>query len=265
MYIHGGGWVGGDHYGPANFPFAAQGYFTVSMEYRLSTEAAFPAQIHDCKAAVRWLRANARQYNINPDKIGVWGTSAGGHLAALLGTSANAPELEGKGGSNHYSSSVQAVVDLFGGTDFSGIIGRTEYRLYMEVAERLVGGPLEEKEDVVRMANPIFYIRNNAPPFLIIHGERDQVVPFDQSQILYDALKRAGVEVSLIKVKDARHGFMNIKEPIIRITRGNHVIIRKKKLKNPDANHLGQRAEKKKVIQETYQLMLDFFRRHLDP
>jgi len=205
VFIHGGGWRKGSYKGPQNYPFAAKGYFTINIEYRLSTEATFPAQIHDCKAAIRWLRANAEKYNINPDRIGVWGLSAGGHLAALLGTSGDVPELEGEGGYEGFSSRVQAVVDWFGPTDISKI-GGGHNNLNSPLC-MLVGGPLDEKADLVKMANPITYVTPDDPPFLIIHGENDHVVPFSQSVLLYNALRKAGVEATLIRVENADHGF----------------------------------------------------------
>jgi len=205
VFIHGGGWKGGTYKGSQNYPFAARGYFTVNIEYRLSGEATFPAQIHDCKAAIRWLRANAEKFNIDPNRIGVWGTSAGGHLAALLGTSGDVPELEGKGGSEGFSSSVQAVVDWFGPTDLSKMGGWHNNPDSPEC--KLVGGPLGEKIDLVKMANPITYVTHDDPPFLIIHGENDRIVPFSQSMLLYNALRKAGVEATLIKVQNADHGF----------------------------------------------------------
>jgi acetyl esterase/lipase len=133
IYIHGGGWLGGsyqllpnllyilwqsDYKVPVNVLLAANGFFTVTIQYRKSFEAIFPAQIEDCKAAVRWVRAHAEEYNLDTEHIGVWGHSAGGHLAALLGTSADVEELEGNGGWGEYSSRVHAVVDCFGPTDF---------------------------------------------------------------------------------------------------------------------------------------------------
>jgi acetyl esterase/lipase len=203
--IHGGGWYSLDYKGPQNYPFAAQGYFTVNIEYRLSSEAVFPAQIEDCKAAIRWLRANSKKYNIDPDRIGVWGNSAGGHLAALLGTSGDVPELEGNGGSGRFSSRVQAVVDLFGPTDFTQIKRCRDDPNAPEC--RLVGGLLHDRADLVKAANPITYITPGDPPFLIMHGVNDQVVPFSQSELLCNALKDAGVEATLIPVKNASHLF----------------------------------------------------------
>lgn len=206
IFVHGGGWYRGDHKGPQNYPFAAKGYFTVNIEYRLSGEAVFPAQIHDCKAAIRWLRANAEKFKINPDQIGVWGLSAGGHLAALLGTSGDVPDLEGNGGARGFSSRVEAVVDWYGPTDLSKMGGTHDEPDSPEC--RVVGGLLYERKEIVRMANPITYVTSDDPPFLMIHGEKDQIVPFNQSELLYHALKESGVDVTLIKVKNGDHNFL---------------------------------------------------------
>jgi len=233
IYIHGGGWLYGDYKGAENYPFAARGYFTVNIEHRLSSDAIFPAQIHDCKAAVRWLRANAEKYGIDAERIGVWGASSGGHLAALLGTTSNMSYLEGEGGSEGFSSRVQAVADWFGPTDFSKMGGVHEMPYSPEC--RLVGGWLREKAGLVQMANPIAYVTGDAPPFLIIHGEKDQVVPFSQSELLYEALRRAGVEATLIKVENADHGFRS----------------------NPPW------AKTKPNQKEIQQLTMDFFDKHL--
>jgi len=199
VYIHGGAWMMGDYKGPENYPFAAKGYFTVNIEYRLSDEAIFPAQIHDCKAAIRWLRAHAEEYGIDPDRIGVWGHSAGGHLAALLGTSHDITEMEGDEGSEGFSSSVQAVVDLCGATDL--------FQLDLDATEKLVGGPLNERTELVKMANPVTYVTPDDPPFLIIHGDKDPHVPLIHSELLYNALRKANVEATFIIVKNGDHGF----------------------------------------------------------
>jgi acetyl esterase/lipase/enterochelin esterase-like enzyme len=208
VYIHGGGWLAGDNKGTQNIVLAQQGYFTISIEYRLSGEAVFPAQIEDCKAAVRWLRAHAEEFNIDPERIGVWGHSAGGHLSALMGTSAGAGILEGTGGWVGYDSSVQAVVDFFGPTDFTMWPGRMHDKMCPEA--RLLGGAICDNMAKAMMANPIAYIRQNTgriPPFLIFHGENDPVVPISQSELLYEALKNANADVSFVCVKNGGHGF----------------------------------------------------------
>lgn len=215
VWIHGGAWRGGSYKTPGQFVFLARaGYFCASIEYRLSQEAIFPAQIHDCKAAIRYLRAHAAEYRLNPEKIGVWGGSAGGHLAALLGTSGGVSELEGNvGGHLEHSSAVQCVVDLFGPSDMTTMISDRGERIMIDPKtgwgpeESLLGGPIEERGELARMASPIAYVDKNDPPFLIIHGELDKTVPIVQSEKLAQRLEAAGVECTFIRVKNAGHGF----------------------------------------------------------
>lgn len=212
VWIHGGGWSSGDHQtGFQMLPhLVRRGYLGVSIEYRLSGEASFPAQIEDCKCAIRFLRAHASDYQVDPERIGVWGGSAGGHLAALLGTSAGVADLEGQGGWPEQSSRVQAVCDWFGPTDFLKMNDGGS-RLNHEAADSpeslLIGGPIRESPDQVARANPITYVDPADPPFLIMHGDRDELVPPDQSRRLVRALERAGVPVELVIVEGKGHGF----------------------------------------------------------
>jgi acetyl esterase/lipase len=217
IWIHGGGWGWrgiDDTFRQGayiNFPFATEGYFTATIEYTLTTRSPFPAQIHDCKAAVRWLRAHAGQYNVDPGRIGVWGRSAGGHLCSLLGTSGNVDELEGSGGWEDQSSRVNTVVDYFGPTDLTTIAGphngeKEEH--IRNVVGMFLGGPIEENSARARSASPMTYISPEAAPTLIIHGASDLPVPFSQGQALYRALQEKGVPASLIKVRHAGHGLL---------------------------------------------------------
>jgi len=219
IFIHGGGWSAGDEQGgmPHLIPLAQKGYFCATINYRLTGIAPFPAQIEDCKCAIRWMRAHAKEYDADPKRIGVWGGSAGGHLVALLGTSAGRRELEGRGGWAGYSSRVQAVCDWFGPTDFlywaeevtkKGIdIVKLENEVAGGVISKLFGGPFSEKRDVARQAGPITYVSKDDPPFLIMHGDQDPLVPLSQSQVFYDALKKAGVDATLKVLEGAGHGF----------------------------------------------------------
>ena len=179
--------------------------------------APFPAQIEDCKAAVRWLRANASKYNLDPDRIGVWGFSAGGHLAALLGTSGGVPELEGGGDNLNVSSRVQAVLAVSAAVDFlrlyqyalTTLTEKTPKVLGESDAGRirmLMGGPIEEHKTTAIQASPLHYVSKDDPPFLIICGEEDRTVPVTQSQLLAEALKRAGVETTLEIANGRGHG-----------------------------------------------------------
>jgi acetyl esterase/lipase len=190
--------------------YAKHGFIGVSITHRTSDIAIFPAAVHDCKTAIRWLRAHAKEYNIDPDKIGVTGFSSGGHLAALLGTSGGDSFLEGNGGYPDYSSNVQAVVDHFGPTDFlkmnnSDLADRIDHFAANSPESLFLGGPLREKTEMARLANPINYIDPEDPPVLVGHGERDGLVIINQSELLYEALKNAGVPTEFVRVKNADH------------------------------------------------------------
>lgn len=231
VWIHGGGWEGGSKEQCPAAVLVPKGYCAVSVGYRLTGVAPFPAQIHDCKAAVRWVRANADRYGFDAERVGVWGASAGGHLAALMGTSAGDEEMEGRVGTDlKESSRVQAVCDWFGPTDLVKLC-----RLAMTIGEddgtkgtldkdgkkngktlktprlfrKLFGGELDETLEVARSANPIVYVEKSDPPVLIMHGDKDPLVPLTQSEELEAALKAAGVPVELTVVKGGGHGFWN--------------------------------------------------------
>jgi acetyl esterase/lipase len=210
VFIFGGGWKAGNRgagIGPLS-RLVEKGFIGASIEYRLSQEAHFPAQIEDCKCGVRFLRAKAKDYGIDPNRIGVWGPSAGGHLAALVGTSGGVKDLEGTGGWADQSSRVQAVVDWFGPTDFLQM-GRNkiEHDSPGSPESQLIGGPIQENKEKAAKANPITYVAKDNPPFLIMHGDKDDLVPLGQSELLEAALQKAGVEATLHVVKGAGHGF----------------------------------------------------------
>lgn len=209
VFIHGGGWRGGDKRGGLArlAPLVASGqYAGVSVGYRLTDEASWPAQIYDCKAAIRWVRAHAAKYGFDPRRIGVMGTSAGGHLVAMLGTSGGVKELEGDLGPHRdVDSRVQCVVDIFGPADLLTMGSNTTAAPNSPVA-LLIGGSLQEKEEVARQASPITYVSGDDPPFLIIHGTEDRTVPYAQSEKLHAALQRAQVSSILLKVEGGGHG-----------------------------------------------------------
>ena len=208
VFIHGGGWQNGDKRGGYRMigPLVESGkYAGVSVGYRLSGEASWPAQIHDCKAAIRWLRANSSKYGLDPNKIGVTGTSAGGHLAAMLGTSGDVSELEGQLGEHaSESSAVTCVIDQFGPSELLSMGGWHNNPDSPE--SKLVGGTLQENQEAARQASPITHVSKDDPPFLLIHGTSDRVVPFDQSKRLYEALVRVGVDAVLVPVEGSGHG-----------------------------------------------------------
>jgi acetyl esterase/lipase len=213
IWVHGGGWSGGSKDGgnPA-LPLLTRGYAVASINYRLSGQAKFPAQIEDCKAAVRFLRASAKKYHLDPDRFGAWGASAGGHLVALLGTSGGVKDLEGDGRNKDVSSRVQAVCDWFGPTDLLKIVeqskasgGKYDFARADSPVGRLLGGPVAEKKELAEKANPIKYLGKGCPPMLIVHGDKDDLVPLAQSEMLHEALKKAGADSTLIVVKGAGH------------------------------------------------------------
>jgi len=218
VWIHGGGWRSGDKANCQALPLLEYGFATASINYRLTDKACFPAQIYDCKAAIRYLRANAKQFNIDPNCIGVWGGSAGGHLAALLGTSNGNHELEGDIGEyTSTSSNVQAVCDWFGPSDFLSMpIGKQQLNQSKDLKIKFLGGSISEKRELAALCSPTTHVSNDDPPFLIMHGDQDKLVPVQQSQLLYDLLKAQGVHAQLIILKGQGHGFRNPETDIIK-------------------------------------------------
>lgn len=223
IFIHGGAFMAGDKGGVPGATANAlltSGYAVASLNYRLSGEALFPAQIQDVKAAVRWLRANAQQYRLGPERFAAWGQSAGGNLAALLGTSGDVVAFEDAAlGNAAVSSRVQAVVDQFGPTDFlqmdaqfaaSGVCDASaqNHNDASSPESKLVGGPIQENVALVTAANPITYVTEDDAPFLIQHGDKDCLVPSQQSEILYQALVPVigSDKTSLMILAGASHG-----------------------------------------------------------
>ncbi len=238
VWIHGGGWRGGSKEGLRRpGPILERGgYILASVEYRLSGEAIFPAAIADCKAAVRWLRGNAAEYGIDPDRVAVWGSSAGGHLVALLGTAGDVKEWDAIHAENQDVSSKPTIVcNWFGPTDFlrmNDFEGRIDHNAAGSQESEFIGGPIQEHPDKAQRANPITYVSPDDPPMLLMHGEKDRAVPYNQSELLYAALQKAGVESRLYKVVGADHGF-----------------------RNPT----------KDTPESLFQMVADFFDRHLNP
>jgi acetyl esterase/lipase len=211
--IHGGAWLQGDKSGGvgAIIPLVASGeYGGVTINYRLSGEAAWPAQIFDCKVAIRWVRGNAGKYHLDPDRIGVIGGSAGGHLVAMLGTSGGDEALEGDlGPYNRLNSKVQCVVDEYGPSELATMgdaPGGSSHNSPNSPESKLIGGPILKNQEKAKEASPITYVSKDDPPYLIIHGDKDMTVPFDQSVRLTKALKEKGVDVLFIKVEGGGHG-----------------------------------------------------------
>jgi acetyl esterase/lipase len=207
LWIHGGGWERGDKNGNSGaLLLANEGFVTASLFYRLSGDSPFPADIEDCKCAIRFLRANASKYGIDPEHIGVAGASAGGHLAELVATAGRDAGLEGDGGWQEASSKVQAAAAYYGASDFT--VGAMEFQHHTgQVILKLFHGSEKEKPDLYRQASPIFYVSKNSPPMLLAHGEKDDLVPFDQSVRMAEAYRRLGLPVEFITVKNAGHDF----------------------------------------------------------
>lgn len=243
VFIQGSAWGA---WGPqdsfANLPqlqqyFAKNGYVVASVQHTFATQAKFPAQIQDIQTAVRFLKANASKYSIDPKRVGVFGDSSGGHLAVLLATSQdhvfkenfnkktnkpNPPLTVADNAINKQSAKVQAVVDWYGPTDFrrmddkGPVPGSFSHNDPNSPESILVGGPIQEKEQdqVVWDANPINYVTKDDPPFLIMHGYKDNIVSYNQSILLYNALTKIKHDVTMYKVTEGTHGG-GFKQPII--------------------------------------------------
>jgi acetyl esterase/lipase len=228
LWLHGGGWRLGDRKLAPDLSrfFAECGFAMISIEYRLSTEAIFPAQVIDVKTAIRWTRSVAGEFPFDEGRIGLWGSSSGGHLAACAA-------LTGQnefGGEEHseFSNSVQAVVDGYGPTDFSRMDaarlapeqpGTDRESAAVQKQKRtgdadsfeslLIGAPVSASPQAVQRANPITYMHPGAPPFLILHGQADMLVPWQQSWLLFEALRAAENDATLMLLEKLGHGFLN--------------------------------------------------------
>lgn len=212
IWVHGGGWRGGYRDPNPNPMLARRGFVTASIGYRLSEEAIYPAQIHDVKAAVRFLRANANRWGVDPERIGIWGHSAGGHLAALMAVSAGIARLEGEGGCADESSEVQAAAPMSPPTDFlvdwykeSGLPSHEDG--LSAIAELLDGLDLDDPviRDRAALASPVAMVTAEAAPMLIVHGVVDDLVPIGQARKLVNALLDVGVEASLLELPGIGH------------------------------------------------------------
>jgi acetyl esterase/lipase len=227
LWVHGGGWRFGDRKLAPDLSrwFAERGFAMISFEYRLSDEAKFPEPVTDVKTAVRWARSVAQEYALDAEEIGLWGSSAGGHLSAVAALSGEQFAGEEYAG---YSSAVQAVVDGYGPTNFSLIdddriavppkVPDAETVVVRHVLpachpesfeSRHLGVPVAKGSAEVARANPATYAHEAAPPFLILHGESDALIPWTQSELLFEALAETGNEVTLVRYERLGHGFFN--------------------------------------------------------
>lgn len=207
VFVHGGGWRSGDKrtgtFLRGAIEYAQKGYVCITVNYRLTGEAPFPACIEDVKCAVRWFRANAKKYNLDSDRLGAYGNSAGAHLVSMLGLCRADAGLEGDGPHQDQSSLVQAVcasatpskLDLFGRSPKS--------------SERFKGDNEEERIKLIRKSSPVNHVSNGAPPFLLIHGNADRTVDVKHGDILVEALKKAGADVTYLRIEGAGHGVFN--------------------------------------------------------
>ncbi|MEE3368687.1 MAG: alpha/beta hydrolase [Planctomycetota bacterium] len=212
--IHGGGFRAGTREGFNELckQFAKHGYVAVTVSYRLAPKYPFPAAIHDVKAAVRWVRANAKKYNIDAGRVGTTGGSAGGHLAQYLGVTRGINRFEGDGGNPQSSSHVDCVVNFYGPSDFT-----KSYDASVDAAEVLplfLGGNLEQEKQRHIVASPLYWVTPDASPTLCIHGTKDQYVAHEQSVWLVDRLQAAGVPASLLTIEGGNHGFRDVSKRV---------------------------------------------------
>ena len=210
VWVHGGGWRAGSRKSVNGLELVTRGYALASVSYRLSPVAPFPAQIHDIKGAIRYLRAHASELGIDVSRVAVMGVSAGAHLAALVGVTNDSRDHEGRTGGNlEQSSSAQAVVSYFGASNLTTILEQsTEFGLGIRVPalELLYGGPPAENAELARLASPVFFVEPGDPPLYLLHGDADPQMPIEQTLELHEAAKAHGVEVHLDVVPGAGHG-----------------------------------------------------------
>jgi acetyl esterase/lipase len=210
VWVHGGSWQRGTKEGVDAIDLVRGGYAIASIDYRLSPVAKFPAQVHDIKAAIRYLRARAGEYGYDAARIGIMGSSAGAHLAALAGVTNGVPEYEGKVGANlTQSSEVRVIVSYYGASNLTSILRQsTPYGVGMRVPslELLLGGGPEAKPELARMASPVFQVDARDPPLLLLHGDQDPQMPINQSHELHGAYQAKGLPVAFEVVHGAVHG-----------------------------------------------------------
>jgi len=227
IFIHGGAWAAGNKsMVQCSGIFTNNGYALASINYRLTSEAPYPAQIEDCKTAVSWLRGHAKIFKLDGNRIGVWGFSAGGHLAALLGTTCdtNAHAWESP---SEISSGVQAVCDWSGPTDLKTIAAQAgSHYVLAKAVDALLGGTPEEKPALASEASPVNYVHKGCPPFLIVHGDKDTVVPLEQSKELAQDLKSAKSNCTLEIIPGANHDF-GTEERVNRVVKFFDLVLKK--------------------------------------
>jgi len=232
IWSSGSGWMRDDgKHGAVDLApfFTAAGYAVAGISVRSTSQAQFPAQLHDAKAAVRWLRANTAEHGIDPDRFAIMGNSSGGWVAAMVALTAGVSELDGPGAGG-VSSRVQAAVDFFGPTDFLQmdehmIGGCAEFNALVGIEgchadagspeSRLVGGPINARPDLCAQANPVTYVDGGAPPMMILHGQLDPYVPHHQSELLFEALREAGGEAVFYSIPGVEHNLPYVTDPAL--------------------------------------------------
>jgi len=224
VHIHGGGWRAGSKFPCPVMGMVLKGYAVASVEYRFSQKAVFPAQIQDCQAAIRWLRAHAKQYHFDTEHLGAIGGSAGGHLSALVGTSGGKKAFPPISGHEDQSDRVQAVCDIFGPADFTTVMQQAAedknvknifaFNTPSDPYSGLIGAKLDDKAKADAVS-PVHYVSKDTPPFLILHGTHDTLVPYAQSVQLEAALKAQGVPVWLQTLPGAGHGGPLFSKPAV--------------------------------------------------
>ncbi len=210
VWVHGGAWRAGSKTDVPIQALVARGFSIASVDYRLSTVARFPAQVHDIKAAIRFLRASAAKHHLDPDKFVIAGSSAGGHLAALVGVSNGHQELEGSLGEHlSVSSDVQAIVSFFGASNLETILAQsTPHGLSVRVPalQLLLGGQPTEQPELAKLASPVTHVDDHDPPLLLIHGDQDPQMPINQSHELQGAYERVKRPCQFEVIHGGAHG-----------------------------------------------------------
>ena len=214
IWFYGGAWDWGNKdRSNALVPMISRGYAIAGVTYTKSREEVFPAVINDCRAAVSFLRLNAKRFNLDPKRFGAAGESSGGHLTALLATTGDSNEFMKHPVTQKASSAIQAASPWCGPTDFlklNDVKASQDYSRKHSAPSRLIGAPIKEAPEKCRQANPITYVSKGDPPCFIVHGDKDFVVPMNQSELLHTALKKAGVHSTLHVVEGGGHGFSKV-------------------------------------------------------
>ncbi len=234
VWVHGGAWRAGSKSRMPLEALAEEGWAIASVDYRLTPVARFPAQVHDIKAAVRFLRAKAADYGFDAQKIAIAGNSAGGHLAAMVGTTNGHKDLEGSVGDHlKESSNVQATVSFYVASNLTTILNQsTPHGLGVRIPalQLLLGGQPEDKTEIARLASPIFHVDPSDPPLLLIHGDQDPQMPISQSHELDGRYKELGLSVQFEVVHGAVHGgpefYDEVRLPIIRKFLKTHLLLK---------------------------------------